>query len=340
MQIIDQLTHFIIFAIIVLLILCLLIGIILLVRNNNRKKRRGMEESDIRTLHREDVRSYVKIEDIRENMVILDYGTRFVGAIRGQGFDFFNAQETEKGATAMQFMAFIGAIDSPMTYRQHSHSVDMEDSIKKHEELYQKVEKQLFNLTEDRKDLVKIMKNQKDSLTLEGVKAYEEKIAEMTRQLDSLSWRMRHLKSELQYLHKYSGNGVMPEEVQLWIFEWKYNKLDFSYDLTPDEVYMKAKENLDSIAKDKIYGLSNAGVKAVRCTTEELIQINRKYSAPISADRYKLRDVLNSSYFDDIISSDDIYTMQKKAAQVSQETMENEMMDLLADKVEASEKEE
>ena len=114
---------------------------------------------------------------------------------------------------------------------------------------------------------------------------------------------------------------MLPQQIQTWVFDWEFNPLDFSVDLSDEEIYKRAIMELDAIANAKIHALSNCGVKAYRCSTEELIEMTRRYSCPVSADRFKLRDIVNSSFFDDIFTSDDVQRMSKRAAEESAENI-------------------
>ena len=103
----------------------------------------------------------------------------------------------------------------------------------------------------------------------------------------------------------------MPDPVETYVFEWQYDPMDFSTDLTQEEIYARAKQELNAKASSMIHALSNSHVKAVRCKTDELIEMFRFYSSPVSASRFKLKDIKNSSFFDDINTSNSLHDLQK-----------------------------
>lgn len=287
-----------------------------------KQKRLKEDEVDYSHLSREDSADWIKLDDIKDGMIIVDNGQRFIGAIRCQNTaDFYSAQEAEQAATAQGFLSFISTIDKPISYRQYCQAVDMEDTINRYKEAKEQNEKKLYNLLEDKKELIANMEKYKTTMSREDVELCDKELEEMEHQIDAYRFRIFHVEDQIRFMKAISGNSVMPQQVQTWIFDWTFNPLDFSVELSEEEIYNRAIRELDSIARAKIHALSNCGVRAYRCTTEELIEMTRRYSCPVSADRFKLRNIVDSSFFDDINISDDVSEMTKKASAVSAENI-------------------
>ena len=106
----------------------------------------------------------------------------------------------------------------------------------------------------------------------------------------------------------------------------------FVEDAKRDVDRMMRQAELEAKANAMIYSLSNSHVKAKRCNTEELIEKVRRYSSPISANRFKLKEIMDSSFFEDIVSSDSIEEMTGKVKQLNAENIRADMArTLLAD---------
>lgn len=327
---IDALTKILYYILFAIIAFSIIGGIAMIVLYKNRKKRKKMEENAIyEHLNRKDTADYLKLDDISDDMIIANNGYRFVGVIKCQGFDFFSAPEVEQNAAAANFLGFIGTIDSPVTYRQHSKMIDLENTVLRYEEKLREKEKLLYNIVEDKKELIAAMKNTPD-MTVEQLHIYEDKILEVERMEKSYSFSVFHLKDQLRYIKKYSENGAsVPEKVQEWEFEWSYDSNDFLKELSKEEIYEKAKSKLKIKAKNFTTALGNCKVKTRRYNTEELLEVNRLYSSPISSNRYRLRDLVNSNFFDYITKSNDVKEKIQKSKEDSADYMGDRMVELM-----------
>lgn len=310
----EQLNHYLQIFLYLLILVCFVAGGCYIYYAKVAKKRRISEdEMDYSHLNREDSVDYIKFDDIKDGMVILNHGRRFVGAVRGEATrDFYEEQVQIQASVAQNFESFIGTIDRPTTFRQHCQAVDMEDTINAYKEQLSNREKELYNAVEDRREIVAAL--ERNTLTKEEMDEYTRSLEQLDRQIESLKIRKFHIEDQINYIKCISGAGVDPLIVQNWLFEWIYDPLDFSIDLSEEEIYKRAVQELKAKANAYIHALSNCGVKAVRCTTEDLIEMSRRYSCPISSERFKLRDVVNSSFFDDINTSDCVDELMNEAA--------------------------
>lgn len=298
MKIIDDLSNMIMIGLIVFTILGVFIFVALLIyRKNNKASGIYEEEKDFSSFNRVDSETYLRFDDIKDRMIICDGGYRFVAAVRGYGFDFYHASAEVQAAVQQNFVGFINTITTPTMFRQYSKAIDVEHSMRLYEEAYRKKEMELFEIAEDIRNINLSMS---DRVYNEGEKAlFEKRLEELNRSKKAKEWQKEHLRDQMAKLKQSSGEHVDPERVQCWIFDWSYNPLDFTMDLTKEQIYEKALRQLESMANAKIHALQNCKVRAVRCSTEDLIEMTRRYSSPLSANRFHLRDVLKSSFFDD-----------------------------------------
>lgn len=285
-----------------------------------RKKNSAEKNIDYSDFNRRDVKDYIKlIDDIKEDMIILEDGTRYVGVIECQGLDFYSAHVVEKSQIVEGYLGFINTISKPITYRQYSASVDLEHTLNRYEEAYKKICTKLEKAQERLKEMNKVLKDTPD-MQESRKKLYISEIENTRREISALNFRKFHIEDEIRYINENNGVAAAPLVTSTYVFDWFYNPNQFSVELTDEEILKRAKNELNAMANAKIHALSQAGVKAKRCTTNELIDMCRRHSQPISAERYKLRDVLRSSYFDDITTSDCLEQVKKDV----RETLSNE----------------
>lgn len=299
----DGLYKIALVVLVVILVLSAVIGIgLFYYMNVVKKKRKSAKDIDYSSFNRRDAKDYIQmIDDIKDDMIIADDMTRFIGVIECQGYDFYSAHMIEQGNTVQGYLGFINIIDKPITYRQYSKSVDLEYTIKKYLKAYdavcEKLDKAINKLDEIQLALKKEMSSDRMNIYL--------KEQELTkRSIDAFEFRKFHLEDQLGYIDVNSGSTTTPLISSCYVLEWIYNPMEFSVDLSEYEILERAKNELTAQANAKISSLSNSGVKAKRCSTIELIDMCRRHSQPISSERYRIRDVVGSSYFEDITTSD------------------------------------
>lgn len=280
-----------------------------------RKRRKNAMHSDAgvdyQGLERRNALDYVKLDDIRDDMILTENGTRFIAAIRCQGFDFYYAHVAEQYAAQAGYRGFMNTINRPITYRQYTKAVDLEHTNHNYMEAYVELRDMLFNLSEDYKSAKCRLQETENELREKGKKEAEiqmemeymlDHMIGMQRKIEALEWRLFHVKDQMVYLGQLGEKSGIPVSLETYVVDWVYSPLDFPVELTEKEIMEKAKEELDRIVHQKINALSTAGVKAYRCTTDELTDMVRRHFQPISSDKYKMRDVRNSSYGSDITS--------------------------------------
>ena len=278
---IDRITNMILIGGAAVFILALAGGLLFYV-GFKRKRRVKMEDiqTDYSMLKRMDSADYLKFDDIRDNMIIAERGTRFIAVISCRGFEFFSAHVTDRINAQNGYRGFIGTILSPVTYRIYSKSIDMEYTLQRYLDAQKQIEEKLFNLNEDYQELKKTL----EQAEREGQEAFRESGA---------------------YGKAISGDDVNPEQIETYVFDWTYRPMEYPVDLSEEEIYKEAKKKLNIMERSYIHALSMAGVKAHRCSTVEIIRMCRKHMRPLSAERYNIEeDFQKDAFFKEIISTD------------------------------------
>lgn len=312
---INKITQISMLVLIFLVIVAFGVFVYYIMTKNKRAKRSINEEDTVKVaFERKDARDYVKhIEDICDDMIVTDGGKRFVAALICSGFDFAFETAERQLATVGGMYAFSNTITKPVSYRQYSKPVDLEYTLKRHAKTLEERNEELFHVQEDIRNMEMNLKRDKLRLSEAEVALYKQEIRFAKKQEKALQFRCLHLQDEIRAITRYTGSRVDPETIETWIFEWLYDPYDFSYDMKAEEIHYRAVKELFSIGQTKMHALANCGVRARRATTEELIEMCRWYSSPVSSERYKLSDIKESSFFDDVTASDPQSAARKRA---------------------------
>lgn len=237
-----------------------------------------------------------KVEDIEDGIITTDDGKRFIAAITCRGMDFYNESSTEQLSIMRGYQEFWNIANSPMTYRLYSKAVDLDTSKERYMNKYR----------ETRVDLDSI---EREIQTAIARRASEAEVLYLRNEYARCENRMKHLEAQMQYMDFYSSTDIVMDLTQDYIFDWTYEPGLVDAKLTKAEIFKKAKAELMAIAGQKITALSAAGVKARRCTNDEILDAFRRNSKPITSEEYKQRAVSGSSFYEDIITSDSIDNM-------------------------------
>lgn len=291
--------------ILVIMIITIIIGGIFIYWYLKKKKPSSVknEEVDYSNLKRKDSLDYIKFDEIIDDMIIADNGNRYIAVIRCRGFDFFSAPSSQRKMAHDGYLGFINLINTPIVCRQYTKNVEMEYTISCYKKAYDKVEKELFFLSEDYNNILAEYKQKKsEGIEMDAELAYLNQLESLNKSMDNKSWIRDHIADNMDYLDDIVKNSV-PETVETYTLDWTYEPLIGSKELTKEEIHKKAKRELGRKVNSFIHALSSAGVRAERVRTNELRQMNRRHWHPVTANLYTSSDVENSNFYEDITTS-------------------------------------
>lgn len=306
MNSIQKLTAFL-YIIAAILVVLFIIGVLVYYWYVKVKKPSMVDEEqvDYSELNRRDSADYMKFDTIEDDMIIRQNGYLYEGIIKCQGFDYYTAQASERKRAHDGYLSLINTITKGLTYRQYTKKEDLDDTKEHYEKAYKKIEEELYYLSKDYDTVLTEYTDVKNNGTLDDTLEikYLDTLEKMNSDIEVLEWERFHLQDNIQYIDDVSSMTA-PETVETYIFSWKYEPLIGSRDLSDEEIHKKAKRELGRIGNSYIHALSNAGVRAYRVGTDELRQMMRRHWHPLTANIFKLKDVLDSNFFDDITSAE------------------------------------
>lgn len=312
MNYLNRITMYVIIGAVVLVLLAAIcVAAIFLIRRNGSRKLKDGEEN-YRKYDLEDVGDFIPIEDICEDMIIDRGGKRYIAVIKCSGSDFYKANLGEKVRIKNNYIGFIQTITGPITYRQHGEDIDMGHTAKRYKSSYDRLLDMTFQLTEDYKECKALFEKirGKEDAREEELVIY---LNNTQKKLASYNWRLLHLESQMRYIDQVSGPGAnMQKALQAYVVDWEDDSGILSDSMSDKELIQRAGAELDKKCRSMIRQLNAAGVPASRCTTAELIDICRRHFKPVTGNRYTMQDVMDSSFQEAIITTDDMDRMDEE----------------------------
>lgn len=280
-------------------------------------------EVDYNTFDRKDTLEYVKFDDIC-GMVVDKEHSRFISGIKCTGFDYADAESSEQLQAMRGYLSFLNLLDKGVIqFWQTARNVDLDDLIGQYKEELEHIQEKRFLLNLDYESVKEESEKYLDKAAEYNI--YYEKLLQMQRELISYGYQCEQLQAQISYMEAISGEKADPQPEQCYIFDWTYNKMEFTVELDEDEVQATARKQLMNMASSYMGALRSAGVKCTMLTDEELLSYLRRHMHPISADIYKIDDVLKSAY-DSLVVTSKSYEQKEEA--VNAATVEDVLREL------------
>ena len=314
MQTIDTLVRSVqIIAVIIVVLLAIFgaVGFYFMKIHRSRVQEKHLDYSQFKRL---DSLEYVKFDDVGEHMVIADGKKRFIGAIACSGCEFRDAEDEERLQIIRGYLSFINVLDNQnIQFWQMARDVNLDKMVSDYKEQLTNLQERQYLMTLDYEELKK--ESEQVPEEEEQYDIYYQKLRQMQREIMSLGYRVDQLKIQVQYLESVSGEKADPHLDQLYIYDWTYNSIDFTQELTESEIYSKAEKQLQNRAAAYISSLRNAGVKARMLTGVEILEQMRRYTHPVSAAKYRADEILQSAYDSIAVTSSSLREMEETVSQ-------------------------
>lgn len=268
------------------------------------RKSKGIKEDnkDFSALNRKDTKDYIKIDDIKDNMIIS--GNRYMAAITCLGNDFFDKPGSERYSIKSNYTSFIGMWKSPVVYRQSSKAVDLVGHINRYEKRVEVLREQSVALAVDYEDLKMEATRYRSLNDMDSLEIVLEAMEKAERQSVVCNDRLARMEEQLKFI-KICANGVYSaDSEELYVFSWEYapGMEGFLKEPSADEIYQKAATELNNMANSYINALANAKVAARRCSSKELELICYRYFHPTSGIMIADSEYGNNSNFVEIVT--------------------------------------
>lgn len=315
MQTIDTLVRSVqIIAVIIVVLLAIFgaVGFYFMKIHRSRVQEKHLDYSQFRRL---DSLEYVKFDDVGEYMVVADGKKRFIGAIACSGCEFRDAEDEERLQIIRGYLSFINVLDNQnIQFWQMARDVNLDKMVTDYKEQLTSLQERQYLMTLDYEEIKKESEQVPEGEE-ERYDMYYQKLRQMQREIMSLGYCVAQLKIQVQYLESVSGEKADPHLDQLYIYDWTYNAIDFTQELTEREIYSKAEKQLENRAAAYISSLRNAGVKARMLTGVEILEQMRRYTHPVSAAKYRADEILQSAYDSIAVTSSSLREMEETVSQ-------------------------
>ena len=281
------------------------------------------ENINTASFKREDSISYVPFKDIvsrngkldSDGMIVINDRV-FVGGISVRGFNYPSASSEARIAAQVNSVTFFNVVEKPTSFRQSIRSVDLSENIEEYQETLKRLGEELMEIDSEYQATLAASEEYEEDP--DSYEYYAKRMDELKRQINSKSHMVDECNVVIRYMEALSndagGNGEnsLGKRTNQIMFSYVHNDNEYSQELSKEEIYIKAMEELGRIAVSYGEALAACHFKTKRLSARELIGLMRKHTSPITGEAFELDELLDSSYTNLFVSSDSLVEAYKE----------------------------
>ena len=321
MQLISTITNYMYLIIIAAVIIIVAVIVIAYYLLKVKKIATTEEHPNYDSFERTDATEYSKFMDIiSSNRGGMDSGlgmihtseNTFVAGIEVSGYNFYGASAEERERTMINMIAFFNTVEAPIQMRQTIKAIDIESNIRSATEDAAKIERKLIDKTEEYNQRVAYLN---DDFVLSNQEVFDNATAvldKLQKEIQSLKWQLAEATEVISYMRVISDRDMTMRKINQIMFSYTYNPDEQMEELSKEEIYIKAENELYGRATTLGGAIENCGCSWRVLTADDLVGVLRRHYHPDTADSMKLSELLNSSYSALYVSSDAIKELEKE----------------------------
>mgnify|MGYP003291209852 CR=1 FL=1 len=266
---------------------------------------------------RKDASEFVKFDNIFNCSMSSDSGTfgvmviddyTFVAALDVKGYNFATASQEERCNTILNAVSLFNIVEKPIQMRQSATAIDIGHNIQAHRDILKELAFKQLDLQQEYDEVVSLAEQNLDNP--DAMEYLESKIKQLQREIVSTKWETNEVKALIQYMESISSKGHAKKVNQL-IFTYTYNPAEYVEELTLDEIYAKASQEIAIMANNYASAFGSCGCNCRLLTGMELLDLVRYHFHPVTADEVKIGALYNSSLSALFVTSDSLFKAEK-----------------------------
>lgn len=306
-------------ALSIVLIVLIFIGFIIIFVLASRKKT-SISEIYYDTFERKDTMEYLKYDEIISSdpneplkgagMMVVN-GKTFVGMLSVTGYNFFSSSYDTQVNTINSTISFFDSLEYPISLRQTVKSIDISHNIQEHQKQceiittdIQRLHNQITEILEDAEDYVD------DNPELS--QKYMDDAARLMDEMERKKRQLGEAEEMIKYMNEVSTLSGDSQKIQNIIYSYTFDNSQFTSQLTKEEIYFQAMNELENRANALISQLYRMGCTARRLRAEEMVDLMRRHMHPATADDTSLEELFNSNLNSLFVTSESLLDVVKE----------------------------
>ena len=297
------------------------------------KKIAAKEETiNYEVFHRGDASEFVKFDNIFNCsmssdsstygvMVIDDY--TFLAALDIKGYNFATASPEDRRNTIVNAVSIFNIVERPVQMRQSAIAIDIGHNIQMHKDVLKELAYKELDLQQEYEETGLLLEQETDNL--EAMEYLSSRIKLLQKEIVSTRWKINEVKALINYMEGLSSKGNA-KKVNQFIFTYTYNPAEYVEELSMEEIYTKASQEIAIMANNYAAAFGSCGCNCRLLTGMELLDLVRYHFHPVTADETKIEVLYNSSLSALFVTSDSLFKAERE--RLSKEQYEKRQQEL------------
>lgn len=318
MELINMMNYYLQLIMVITIVIFAIVAGIMFYFLKIKKISAKSETVDYSTFNRLDSMDYMKFEDIvsedadslkSPGMIALGNNI-FVAGLSIVGYNFVTASSGERERTMANAITFFNGVEQPIQLRQTVKAVDLSYNIGVYEEARNRLAMEGYQLADEYENTRIESEDYIDSIELFPV--YEKKLMDLKKAIRTKEHALDEVDAVISYMKTISGEGSADaQKINQIMFAYEFNPDEYTYELSKEEIYMKAFRELDTKGRAYAEALSRCGCSCKRLSAADLVLLMKKHTSPLSED-LRIEELLNSSYGALFITSDSLVELERE----------------------------
>lgn len=260
-------------------------------------------------MRKEDVFNFMEFDEISDNMIIQNKGTRYTMMIQCKGINYDLMSDVEQLAVEEGFITFLNTLTSPIQLYVQAQNLDLKGTIKVYKDHVERIR--------DEFDIV----NQEYNRVNEAFDSTKEEISAIEKERNKTLNVYEYASDIVNYVERISLNKSLLQRTFFVLVSYNSSEINSIDRFTKEEIRNICYNELVTRAQSIINGLASCSVSGRILNSNEIADV--LYTAYNRDDKglMSVKEALDSGFYRLYSTSEDIFLKKQKKLQ---EEIDNE----------------
>ena len=260
-------------------------------------------------MRKEDVFDFMEFDEITDNMIIQNKGTRYTMMIQCKGINYDLMSDVEQLAVEEGFITFLNTLTSPIQLYVQAQNLDLKGTIRVYKDHVDKIREEFENV------------NQEYNRINEAFDSTKQQIANIERERNKTLNVYEYASDIVNYVERISLNKSLLQRTFFVLVSYNSSEINAIDRFSKEEVRNICYNELVTRAQSIINGLASCSVAGRILNSNEIADV--LYTAYNRDDKglMSVKEALDSGFYRLYSTSEDIFLKKQKKLQ---EEIDNE----------------
>lgn len=270
---------------------------------SNGSSKGGREDNKKHEIRKEDVFDFMEFDEISDNMIIQNKGTRYTMLVQCKGINYDLMSDVEQLSVEEGFITFLNTLTCPIQLYVQAQNLDLKGTIKVYKEHVDKIRDEFDNI------------NQEYNRINEAFDSTEEEIRKAEKERNKTLNVYEYASDIVNYVERISLNKSLLQRTFFVLVSYNSSEINAIDRFTKEEIRNICYNELVTRAQSIINGLASCSVAGRILNSNEIADV--LYTAYNRDDKglMSVKEALDSGFYRLYSTSEDIFLKKQKKLQ-------------------------